>query len=257
VVLTALRGALGFLSRLPVGRTERAWAAFVATPAALPLAGYVIGGLVAVPYLAAGALPDPVVAMAYLVGVVVLTGVNHADGLADLGDAAVVHGDAERRRAVMQDTTVGVGAVLALGTGLLALALGALALAGLPPVAAVAVALAAEVGAKLGVATLVCLGDPSHEGMGATVLEPHGPRSLPAPVAVAAPALVLVVPAATAGVLAAVVAAVALGRWADTRLGGLPGDALGAANELGRVAAIHAAVAAWTLAEGVVLWTPW
>ncbi len=128
-------------ARVPLtapGRPRRqAWDAFVGTPAAFPLAGYVVGGLVALPFLAAGLLPAPVVAAAYLGSVVLVTGVNHADGLADLGDAAVVHGDPETRRDVMRDTTIGVGAVLALGTALLALALAALAVARLPPLVAV------------------------------------------------------------------------------------------------------------------------
>ena len=135
-MISALRGALGFLTRLPVGHDEAAFDAFRARPAAFPLAGYVVG----LPIAAAVALPlpAPTGAFALVVAVVLVTGVNHADGLADLGDAAVVHGDPERRRAVMTDTTVGVGAVLALAVGLLGLALAGLGLAVFPVGVAVA-----------------------------------------------------------------------------------------------------------------------
>jgi len=261
VVLTAVRGALGFLSRLPVGHTERAWDAFVGTPAAFPLAGYVVGGLIAVPFLATGLLPAPVIAAAYLGSVVLVTGVNHADGLADLGDAAVVHGDPAERRDVMRDTTVGVGAVLALGTVLLALALAALAAAGLPPLVAVALVLAAEVGAKLAMATLACVGRPSHEGFGSTVLDGNGPRHLAAPLAVTLPVAVVSVPATALAVLTGPLVALALSGWADRRLGGIGGDAFGAANELTRAVALHVGVAAWSLFGtplgdwGVLAWT--
>jgi len=251
VVLTAVRGALGFLSRLPVGHSERAWNAFVGTPAAFPLAGYVVGGLVALPFLAAGLLPAPVIAAAYLGGVVLVTGVNHADGLADLGDAAVVHGDPAERREVMRDTTVGVGAVLALGTVLLALALAALAVAGLPPLVAVALVLAAEVGAKLSMATLACVGRPSHDGFGATVIDGNGPRRLVAALAVGLPAAVVAVPATAVAVLTGPLLAVGLSGWADRQLGGVSGDAFGAANELTRAVALHISVATWSLFGGV------
>ena len=46
--------------------------------------------------------------------------------------------------------------------------------------------------------------------------------------------------------LAALTAAWLLRRWARRRLGGVSGDALGATNELARVAALHAGVIAWT-----------
>jgi adenosylcobinamide-GDP ribazoletransferase len=256
VVLTAVRGALGFLSRLPVGHSESAWAAFTETPAAFPLAGYVVGGLVALPVLASGLLPTPVVAAGYLAAVVLVTGVNHFDGLADLGDAAVVHGSPAERREVLRDTTVGVGAVLALGVVLVALALGALAVAALPPLVAAVLVLSSEVGAKLAMATLACLGSPSHDGFGATVLAGNRPRDLAAPVAVSLPAAVLVVPATAVALVAGLVVGIGLTRWADSTLDGVGGDVFGAANELARVVALHAAVAVWTLADwGVVAWT--
>ncbi|WP_254274309.1 adenosylcobinamide-GDP ribazoletransferase [Haloarcula marina] len=255
MILHALRGALGFFSRLPVGHSERAWEAFTTSPTAFPLAGYVVGGLVAVPFLAADLLPAPVVAAGYLVALVVVTGVNHFDGLADLGDAAVVHGPPNKRREVMRDTTVGVGAVLALVTVLLALALAALAVAGLPPRGAVAVVLAAEVGAKLAMATLACLGRPSHEGFGSRILAGTRTRDLGWPVAVAVPAALLAAPATAVAVAVALLVAVVLGSWADRTLGGVGGDVFGAANELARVAALYAAVVAWTLFGGGFPWT--
>jgi len=256
VVLSALRGELGFLSRLPVGHDERAWRAFTATPAAFPLAGYVVGGLVALPFFAAGVLPGPVVAAAALVLLVAVTGVNHADGLADLGDAAAVHGTPQERREVMRDTTVGVGAVLALGTVLLGLALGLLAATTLPALVAVAVVAASEVGAKAAMATLACLGDPSHEGFGATMLDGNGPTDLLAALVAAAPIAVVVVPVTTVALAAALVVALLVRRWARQTLDGVGGDVFGATNELARVVALHSAVAAWHLLGGST-WTLW
>lgn len=245
----ALRGAVGFLTRLPVDTDEDDWLAFAATPATFPIVGYLVGGLAALALL----LPGVVGAFAFVVALVLLTGVNHADGLADLGDAAVVHGDVERRRAVLKDSEVGVGAVLALGVGLVGLALAALGLAVLPWMTAAALVIAAEVGAKLAMATLGCLGTASHEGFASAITERCTPDGLIGPVLLALPAAVLLVVFGTLGAtvrpalvlagLAAlvgpVVVALGLKRWADTRLGGVNGDVFGAANELGRVAALH------------------
>jgi adenosylcobinamide-GDP ribazoletransferase len=270
VVLSALRGALGFLTRLPVGADEDGWEAFRRTPAAIPAVGYVVGVLAATPF-AAGllvALPDPSVALAYLVVLYGLTGITHLDGLADCADAAIVHGDAARRREVAKDEAVGVGGAVALGVALVGLALAALALTARPPVAAVAIVVAAEVGARTGMAALVCLGDAPYDGMGARLTGVNGRRDLVAVAAVAAPVAV-VLPAllasgpgtlpASAGepaALAAAIVATFVGAlagtwlvyaWARSHLGGVSGDVLGAANEGSRLLALHAGVIAWTL----------
>ncbi|PSP55333.1 adenosylcobinamide-GDP ribazoletransferase [Halobacteriales archaeon QS_1_67_19] len=248
MVLTAAKGALGFLTRLPTGRTERAWTAFSRTPAAFPLAGWVVGALAASPFLAAAlvpALPAPTVAVGYLLALYGITGINHADGVADLGDAAVIHGDQADRRAVVKDTEVGVGAALALGLVFAGLALAALSLAGLPALAAVAIVAAAEVGAKLGMAALACLGEPAFEGLGSAFTD-NRPADLLAALAVAAPVVLLGVHAVGA-LLGGVAVAVALLSWADRNLGGINGDVFGAANELGRVVGLHLGVIAWTL----------
>jgi adenosylcobinamide-GDP ribazoletransferase len=245
VVLTALRGAVAFLTRLPVGTDERAWDAFRQRPSAFPLAGYPVGLLVGLPLLAP--LPAPTVAALYVGVLYLVTGVTHADGLADLGDAFAVHGAPDERRAAMTDTTVGVGAALALGVALLGLALGALALAHVPPPQVLGLALAAEVSAKLSMATLAGLGEPSHEGLGAQVLG-AGPRAVALALAVAVPAALFgwPTPAGLAAVAAGPLVAVGLLWWARANLGGPSGDVLGASNELARVVALHAGVVVWT-----------
>ena len=253
MVLTALRGALGFLTRLPVGGDERSWEAFRRTPVSVPLAGYVVGGLAAVPLLLP--LPVPTAAALYLVTIVLLTGVSHADGLADLGDAAAVHGgvDRQRRREVLKDSATGVGGALAVVLVFVTLGLGALGLAGSRPRVAFGLALAAEVGAKVGIAVLICTEDPAHEGLGSALTEHTTPTALLPVAAVVAPLLALATVPIFGGVgvpaalLAPVGVAWLVGAWARGALGGVSGDVFGAANELGRVAGVHAGVVAWTL----------
>lgn len=253
VAVDALRGALGFLTRLRIGRDEAAWSAFRASPWAFPLAGYAVGALLALPFLLGSALPEPLpaptVALVYLAWVLALTGVNHLDGVADAGDAAAVHGDADARRAVLKDTTVGVGAAAAVGLALIGLALGALGVARLPLRAALGVIVAAEVGAKLGLAAVACLGTATHEGLGSQFTERATGRGLLAAAPVAVPVVALSWPSlVAAGALGGAVGGALVALWRVRRLlGGVSGDAFGLVNEVGRIAGLHAGVVAWTL----------
>ncbi|NHN42208.1 adenosylcobinamide-GDP ribazoletransferase [Halorubellus sp. JP-L1] len=266
--MRAVAGALGFLTRVPVGRDGDAWAAFAAHPAAAVVPGYVVGALAgAVPALAlafAPGVPAASVALAYVVGVYALVGINNLDGVADCGDAMVVHGDAERRRDVLADTTTGVGALAAVALVVAGLALGALALAGTDPLVAFAVALAAEVGARTGLAALAAVGDAPHDGLGRTITDGVGPGTLVVALALAVPALaapavsvplltdssneaVAVAVAALGAFAGALAGTGAVGAWAQRRLGGPSGDVFGAATEVARVVGLHAGVIAWTL----------
>ncbi len=246
MALSALRGAVGFLTQLPVGTDERAFEAFCDTVWVVPLVGYLVGLLVSLPFLFAG--PPETVALLYVLAIVAATGINHADGLADLGDAAVVHGGPAKRRSVMRDTTVGVGAVTAVALAVAGLTLGGLGLAAVPPTVAIGIVIAAEVGAKLGVVTLAVAGRSSHAGLGEKLLDASGEDMLLASVlAVPAVALTWPAPTAAAAVLAGPLVAVCLRQWAHARLDGVGGDVFGATNELARIAALHAGVVVWTL----------
>lgn len=258
MVLTALRGAVGFLSRLPVGRSAAAWEAFGARPVAFPLAGWLLGGLVATTTLLPG--PAATRGLALVAAVYLLTGPTHADGIADLGDAAAVHGDPAERRTVLRDSDLGAGGALALAVVVGGLFTAGVALASLPTQIAVGLVVASEVAAKTAMATLVCLGTATHEGLASALTATTTARDLPPVALAAAPAALLVWPAVattgaawiatgatTAAFLAAGVVAAGLLWWARARLGGVNGDVFGAANELTRVLAIHTGVVVWTL----------
>ena len=268
MVLTALRGAVGFLSRLPVGRSATAWEAFGARPVAFPLAGWLLGGLVATTTLLPG--PAATRGLALVATVYLLTGPTHADGVADLGDAAAVHGAPAERRTVLRDSDLGAGGALALAVVVGGLFTAGMALASVPTLIAVVLVVASEVAAKTAMATLVCLGTATHEGLASALTATTTARDLPPVVVAAAPAAVLawlaggatspastvsaamgavwpVVGVTSAAFLAAGVVVIGLLWWARDRLGGVNGDVFGAANELTRVLAIHTGVVVWTL----------
>ncbi|WP_224270074.1 adenosylcobinamide-GDP ribazoletransferase [Haloprofundus salinisoli] len=260
MVLSALRGGVAFLTRLPVGGGEREWDAFRTTPATFPLVGYLVGALAALPFTLLYAVSRPgTVAALYLGTLYLVTGITHADGLADVGDAAVVHGDAERRLDVLKDSQTGVGGALALALSVVTLALGAFGVAAaaanpvvdLRIIVALGIVVAAEVGAKAGMALLACLGAPAHEGLGSAVVAENDATGLLSVAVAALPAVLAAPPSATLALVCALLSgpavALLLRRWAAGAVGGVSGDVLGAANELGRVVGLHAGVVAWTL----------
>ncbi|UTF55147.1 adenosylcobinamide-GDP ribazoletransferase [Natronosalvus rutilus] len=256
----ALRGAIAFLTRFPVGSRSRNaggatfaasndWEAFCSSPWTFTIVGWIVGALAALVFLASNRLPAASIAFGYPLAVFGLAGIHHLDGVADLGDALVVHGDVDRRRAVMTDTTTGVGALLSVSLVVAGLALGALALAGAPVAVAVGVAVAAEVGAKTGMAAMACFGTAAHEGFGSQLTEGVTRVAFYGPAALAIPAAVLTWPhPAAAAAFAGALAGTALPwQWARRRLGGVSGDVFGAANEVGRLLGVHLGVIAWTL----------
>ncbi|WP_394348151.1 adenosylcobinamide-GDP ribazoletransferase, partial [Halorubrum sp. SP9] len=204
--VAALRGALGFCSRVPVGGGEGDWEAFRRAPAAMPAVAYALGGLIALPVVAAALgpvrVPTPTFAAAFPAWIYLVTGITHLDGVADLGDAAVVHGDADRRREVMKDSALGVGGTLALALTVFAVAAAGTVtvdLARLSLVDAVALVVAAEVGAKAATATLVCVGEAPHEGLGSALTGESGPRALGGVALATAPAALFGASALLAG----------------------------------------------------------
>jgi adenosylcobinamide-GDP ribazoletransferase len=245
MVISALRGAVGFLTRVPVGHDEQAWNAFRESPVSLPLTGYLIGGVAALPLLFPG--PNATAAALFVVWLYLLTGITHIDGLADLGDALVVHGSAEDRQAVLKDTTLGVGGTLAVVVALITLAMAGVSLAG-EPLTGIALVITAEVTAKLGMATLVCTGSATHEGLASAMTGSARPRALVGPALVALPAAALTWPhpASAVAFVAGIASVLLVRRWARRNLGGVNGDIFGAGNEIARLVALHAGVIAWT-----------
>lgn len=242
-------GAIAFLTRLPVGGGERAWTAFRRRPATMVFVAYPLGLLLAVPVVTP--LPTVTAAIAFPAWLYLLTGITHLDGLADLGDAAVVHGDPQRRRSVLRDTTTGVGALAAVGLAIAGLALAGAGIAGTTPRTAAVLVLSGEVAAKLAVLAVVVLGTPAHEGLGSAVAEHAGPGSLIAGATLTVPVVLVGGFPALAALAAGGTTALIVHWWARRHLGGTSGDVFGATNELARLAALHAGLTALVLGASV------
>lgn len=247
--LTAVRGATGFLTRLPVGGGSAEWEAFRRSAYAIPLVGYLIGGLVGLAFFLP--LQPPTIVAAYLVALYLVSGITHADGLADVGDALAVHGDRARRLAVLKDSATGVGGALLLGVTLLVLTLGALSFAGVGSMQAFRIVVAAEVGAKLGMVLVICYGRPAHEGLGSQLVGALDRRAFGPALLVSLPVFLTAPPGTTPALVGAFLAGPLVGllalSWAHRSLGGVNGDVIGATNEVGRAVALHLGVSAWIL----------
>jgi adenosylcobinamide-GDP ribazoletransferase len=112
--------ALGLLTRLPL--PERDWDD--ARPAAMaawayPLVGLVVGLLACAlgAVLLGIGLPAGMVAAVILLGLTMLTGAMHEDGLADAADGLWGGTSAERRLEIMKDSHIGAYGVIALIAG--------------------------------------------------------------------------------------------------------------------------------------------
>ena len=127
----------------------------------LPLVGLLTGTPGALLLLLGYAMPPGVVATLALGAVLLTAGLHHTDGVLDVGDAIMVRGDPDRRRAVLKDARVGVGGIGALFF-VYAPALAALnSLIDYSPIRAAIVLLAAEVSARSAMLLTLALGKPA------------------------------------------------------------------------------------------------
>ena len=232
-----MRALLSFFTALPVrgssleAAAERAYL--------LPLVGLFTGAPGAALILLAYAVPPGVVATLALGAVLLAAGLHHTDGVLDTGDALMVRGTQERRRAVLKDARVGVGGIGALFV-VYAPALAALAaLADDSPVHAALALLAGEVSARSAMLLILAFGKPAEAGSSSVsfVRILKGPRRVVgASLALLGP-LLLLLPLGDFALLAVLsvplTALIAL-RTARQAFGGIGGDVTGAAGEVTR-----------------------
>jgi len=252
--IKTFRDLLAFLTIIPLGKTED----FIVTSAEyiflFPLVGGFIGLLAGGYFLVCGfvvsnilwvanflvripvefvvKLAPAVMTMAFLL---VLTGLQHFDGLVDLGNAIGLNKLEERRAIVHAWTVTHKGAVLAISVEFVAF-LGLFFLNGEFAFKAIIVA---EVAAKLAMVTVAWVGKPTHKGLGSWFLmKAKRKRNIVAYVV----SLLIVYPllglTGLAVVLIGFLVGVLMERVAASVLGGVSGDAIGATNECARAAVL-------------------
>jgi adenosylcobinamide-GDP ribazoletransferase len=231
--------ALGLLTRLPVPVTNATRGARAAW--AWPLAGAVLGALAGLTGAAALALglPGPVAALLALGALVALSGGLHEDGLADTADGLWGGWTRERRLEIMRDSRIGSYGVIALGLGL---GLRGVALAlifeGGPLAGAAALVIAAMLSRAAMAGVMAALPHARAEGLAQAQGRPPWAVVLLAAALAVAAAVILGGTAGAAAAAAAALAALAVARLAQARIGGQTGDILGAAQQAAEIAAL-------------------
>jgi adenosylcobinamide-GDP ribazoletransferase len=155
--MKALISLLQFTTILPLGKSQDL-GSFARHSYLYPCAGYVIGGLTA---LAVFFIADQALAAAVAIACILLiSGAHHFDGLLDLGDGLMAHGDQEKRIRALTDRQVGAGGIAAGITVTLLL------FAGLQASSSIIISIIiGEVCAKFSMAFLTAYGTPFREGM--------------------------------------------------------------------------------------------
>lgn len=227
--------ALQFLTRLPVPARGYTPARLAATPRWLPAVGALIGGLVALAWLAAAAVFPPVPAMLLATAFgLLLTGCFHEDGFADACDG--LGGGATRAKAleIMRDSRLGTYGAAGLGMMLATRVATLMALPGaLVPLALVAGHAASRASAVVVIATSAYVRD---HGTGKPVATGLSRRSLAfALVCGLAPLLFLPPLPALGGLAGLSLGHLAMRRTFERKLGGYTGDCLGAVQQVSEV----------------------
>lgn len=239
----ALRGAVAFLTRVPVTSPATGREQLGASLPWFPVVGAALGVALAVLYAAALVLLPPLVAAALAVGAgIAATGALHEDGLADTADALGAGVGKREALRILKDPTLGTYGIVALVLGVV-LRVGALAslggwsaFAALPAAHALSRSAAAWAAGTIPSAT--------RRGLGAAYATAAGRRQVDGAVAagvvLAAGALG---PWAVPAVVLAALASWGVGALARRRLGGVTGDVLGAVEQAAEVSVLLVAAA--------------
>ena len=256
--IKTFRDLLSFLTIIPTGAKED----FIFTTAEhvylFPIIGALIGVLAGAYFLGAniivrfllglvnpfvalpvGTLSKLAVAAMTVAFLLVLTGLQHFDGLIDLGNAFGLRNLHDRKMVAHAWTVTYWGALLALAVEFIAF----IGLFLINPLYAFGAILAAELSAKLSMVTIVWVGKPTHRGLGSIFLQKAKTKRnaiayvlailfvFPFFALIGKPFLGL---AAVGLVLVSIPVAFAMEKVAENVFGGVSGDVIGATNEVAR-----------------------
>jgi adenosylcobinamide-GDP ribazoletransferase len=250
MVIKELKNLLSFLTVFPVTMDKDMLIDCAKNMWVFPLVGAFIGllaglfGLVAYIFL-----PGIVVGGLVLALLLLITGLQHTDGLLDFGDGIMAHGSFEHKIEVMHDQLTGAGG---LSLGIMTMLITALAIGQLNSGIIVWGIIIIEASAKLSMVVAAWAGKSVHEGMNTPFLEAmqKGMGNLRLIVALLisfAIALPFLRWAGAFTVLAGSLTGLVMVAIAHRHFNGITGDVFGATNELARMvcAIVLLAVAAW------------
>jgi adenosylcobinamide-GDP ribazoletransferase len=234
--MSAVLSLLQFTTILPLGKPQ-AFEKFARHSWLYPVAGYMVGCLAAIPVIF---IADHTVAAAVAAAIVLLiSGAHHFDGLLDLGDGLMAHGNREKRVRALTDRQVGAGGVAA------GIVTTLLLFAGLQASSSIAAAIIiAEVCAKFSMTYLTVYGEPFREGIHSYLHQFAKPYFPFLSILLCLPIFLLpLAPVKVAGALIVMILCPAVLLVIARRLfGGVNGDVAGASNEITRAMVVIAMV---------------
>jgi len=228
--LGTLRAAIGFLTRVPMGRV--AVADVEAAPPWFPIVGAMLGVVGGVVYAGAGRTMPPAVAASLAIATgLLITGAFHYDGLADVADAFGGGWTKERRLEILNDSRHGTYGVVTLA---IVLIIQVSSLASLSRRHGLFVLIAAETLARAGAVVLLAVMQPARtRGLAASSARALNRSSVY--VGVGAGVVIAIVAIGWWSIAAIAVVAVCVGLvglLAQKKIGGMVGDVLGAAEQM-------------------------
>lgn len=241
--MTGFRTALAFLTRLPGGRHPEDTKGLTRSVGWFPTVGIVIGAIGAGVFAGASELLHPLTAavLAFVV-TAMATGGFHEDGLADSVDALAGGWTVERRLEILKDSRHGTFGVLSL------VLITMLKVSALAPLsgwnAALALVCAHSLGRAGAVGLMAVAPTAREDGLGADYT-----RTLHPSIAIFGVLVGVATAVVAFGVWAPLpvglvaTGSLIVGVWAWRRIGGVTGDLLGAAEQVGEAAVLIAASA--------------
>ena len=260
-----LLGAIGFLTTLPAGKTDRFMNLQERTylfPVAGALIGLILGVIATILMVLLPGQPG-IFSVLMILSIYFFTGVNHLDALSDFGDGITAHGSREKKVRALKDMALGTGGVAFIVFYFLLLFVLIQSLATLDistgwgsGIGIGISLLVAEVASKHSMITTACLGQPIHQGMGSVIADNTGPGQLLVSLLISA--AVCTVAMGVAGLVVLVMAmllSVVVVVISNRHFGGINGDCIGTSNELARLVAFGTIFTIY--AGGLVAWMPW
>jgi adenosylcobinamide-GDP ribazoletransferase len=253
--LLAFKSGFGFLSTIPVGISMEGIDELMKKIYFYPVVGAVLGILIGtVAYVGQLIFPGPVLAALIMGFIYYITGFNHLDGVTDMGDGFMAHGSLEKKIRALKDTTLGTGGA-AFGMLVLLTLYGSIravqeegftAFGSNLPLLMFSSMFIAEVSAKQSMLTIAAFGKPipsqekqAYPGLGAMTM--NGATRKNFLIGFVFGAVVCSLPFGLIGLLpylAACTSALVLLNRSYAHFGGLNGDGIGTANEIGRMTAL-------------------
>lgn len=236
--INGILGIIGFSTRIPIKRfvtlEEMQGNVFI-----WPYVGLLIGVIGAIiAYIVYDLLSLPLILSAAIVYsfLIWFTGFNHIDGVMDLGDGLMVHGDHQKRLNVMRDSMVGTGGI---ATFFIVAIITIAALASVPINEIIQTVILMELCAKTGMITTMEFGSTDDTGIARDIKKGIDYKVLSINIIIAfIIAYLLLGEIGVISLLATIIFALYLAMVAEKNFGCVTGDMLGASNEIGRAVAL-------------------